>query len=109
MNNHCKFSETVAQNQISAPNPPARPKNSYSIVWKACPCLRLHPCLRHPRSAIPSIASIASIVSIASIASIAHLPASPPTMLSGKPQACFFSAEPTFFPRSGFFFGRRGM
>ena len=51
MNNHCKFSETVAQNQISSPNPHASPKKSYSIVWEAC--------LRHPRSAIPSIASIA--------------------------------------------------
>ena len=58
MNNHCKFSETVAQNQISSPNPPASPKKSYSIVWKACPC----PC--HPRSAIPSIASISLYPSI---------------------------------------------
>ena len=43
-------------------------KKSYSIVWEACPCLRLRLHLRHPRSAIPSIASISSIASIASIA-----------------------------------------
>ena len=103
MNNHCKFSETVAQNQISAPNPPARPKKSYSIVWKACPCLRLRHRLHRPRSAIPSIASIASR------ASIAHRPASPHTMQSGKPQAQFFFGGADFFSAKRLFFGWRGM
>ena len=93
MNNHCKFSETVAQNQISSPNPPARPKKSYSIVWKACLRLRLRH--RHPRSAIPSIAPIASI---------AHRPASPHTMQFSKPQAQFFFGVADFFSAKRLFF-----
>ena len=100
MNNHCKFSETVAQNQISSPNPPARPKKSYSIVWKACPCLRLR--LRHrlrlrlrlPRSAIPSIASIASIT---------HLPASPYTAVRHATGVFFFGGADFFSAKRLFF------
>ena len=81
---------------------PAYRKKSYSIVWKACPCHRLCLRLRHPRSAIPSIASIVSIVSIA------HRPASPYMAVRRAIGAVFFRRSRLFLREAAFFSGGEG-
>ena len=94
-----------------------RPQKNYSIVWKVYPWHRhvIHAQLtirQHNKCAgakycaptrwcIPSRQRSHPLHAPTATVAERYYPASY--------RRGFFSAEPTFFPRSGFFFGRRGM